>query len=850
MLHRLAACAVCLLMVVPRFVPALELGPIEARSALYEPLDARIPMRDVQGGDIEGLSVTLGSPAQFELAGVARLPHLNLLQFTVVSQSDGGGYIHVSTDEPIIEPSLTFLIDVDWPRGRAVRGYRLHLSPAPPMPAAATPKVRSAPEVQREPEASPPTTAPASPPAGAAAYGPVRSSDTLWSIASRLRPDRSVSVQRMMLAILEANPEAFAIPNVNALNKGAVLRVPSREEIGSDDMAAAVAEVKRQHEAWKAYRESGRVPTPPPTAAAPRDPTLEPSGRVEVVSPETPSVVAGRAEDADTVALRDQLALAVEEADARRRQNDELTLRLSEAEDHIRELSRLVDLKNKEIAALQATLRTVAETAPSEMEPTPTPAPSETEPTPTPVPSETEPTPTPVPSETEPTPTPAPSEMEPMLTPAPSEMEPTPTAAPSEMEPMPTPAPSDGEPMPAPSDEEVVPTPAVVAPDEARPGTMPFGLGALPINPVFLVGGAGLLLILLGVVALLRRRRASAGEDELSEHAAESDAVASDTLAEEADASPGDDDNLLLELEAVAADLADEADDRRPRDERAAPGGDPSDGAELDARGRDVLRSDTDDLADEQMAALWPDDSEAERALLDEIDADDTDDITFDLDALAEDEPDSRTRRSDSSDDFDISDLTDLADLDAESDEDARRGLRDAADRADDGFELVFGDRDDGETDPDALPSAAPDAGGDPAALDRLLEDRWDASGPDGDESLASGFGPTETGEPGVDPTSAPAVRAGGAGEPGGEGAREPEGTSQVLFDEATDDGDSAALSLDDLGEDEVQTKIDLAQVYMEMGDTDSARGFLEAVLAEGDADQREAAREMLSKLA
>ena len=791
MLHRLVACAVCLLMVVPRLAPALELGPIEARSALYEPLDARIPMRGVQGGDIEGLSVTLGSPAQFELAGVVRLPHLNLLRFTVVSQSEAGGYIHVSTDEPIIEPSLTFLIDVDWPRGRAVRGYKLHLSPAPRTPATGTPSVRTTHEAQREPVAGSSTAAPASPAAGADTYGPVQSSETLWSIASRLRPDRSVSVQRMMLAVLEANPEAFAIPNVNALNEGTVLRIPSRDEIGSDDATAAIAEVKRQHEAWTAYRESGRAPSAPPAATPPRDPTPEPSGRVEVVSPETPPVVPARAEDADTESLRDQLALAVEEADARRRQNDELTLRLSEAEDHIRELSRLVDLKNEEIAALQAELRSIAEAPP-----------------------------------------------------------------PSETEPMPAPVLAEEAPVPAPSEEEA-PVPAMAAPDEARPGAMPFGLGALPINPVFLVGGAGLLLILLGVVALLRRRRASAGEDELSEHAAVADAepaaVAAAAVAEEADASSGDDDNLLRELEAVAADLADEPgdrrpDDRRPGDGRPVPAGDSSRGAELDARERDARRLDAEDLADEQMAAPWPDDSQAERALLDEIDAGDADDVTFDLEALADDELDARTRRSDSSDDFDISDLTDLADLDAETQEDARRRLRGAADGADGGIEFIVGDRDDGEADPGALPSASVDRGGDPAALDRGLDDGGDAPGPG--ESLASGFGPTETGEPEVDPASAPVARAAGPGEPGGEGTHRLEATSQVLFDETTDDGDSGALSLDDLGEDEVQTKIDLAQVYMEMGDTDSARGFLEAVLAEGDADQREAAREMLSKLA
>ena len=69
-------------------------------------------------------------------------------------------------------------------------------------------------------------------------------------------------------------------------------------------------------------------------------------------------------------------------------------------------------------------------------------------------------------------------------------------------------------------------------------------------------------------------------------------------------------------------------------------------------------------------------------------------------------------------------------------------------------------------------------------------------------------------------------------------------------LDDSLDDGDTDPPSLDDLGEDEAQTKIDLAQVYMEMGDTESARGFLEAVLAEGDAEQQETARRMFSQLA
>ena len=89
MMHRLVACLVCLLVIAPRLVTALELGPIEARSALYEPLDARIGIDGIQSGDLDGLKVVLGSPAQFELAGVARLQHLELLEFTLVKQDDG-----------------------------------------------------------------------------------------------------------------------------------------------------------------------------------------------------------------------------------------------------------------------------------------------------------------------------------------------------------------------------------------------------------------------------------------------------------------------------------------------------------------------------------------------------------------------------------------------------------------------------------------------------------------------------------------------------------------------------------------------------------------------------------------
>ena len=794
-MRRLAAGMVCLLVLAPSLVSALELGAIEARSALYEPLDARIPIQGARSGDVEGLKVVLGSPAQFELAGVARLQHLNLLEFVVVEQGDGGGYIQVRTDEPIIEPSLTFLVDADWPRGRTVRGYRLRFSPAVGSTAGAPRNRVTAPVAERAPETGTSASTPASPLASPASsgvdYGPIRSAETLWSIAARFRPDGSVSVQRMMLAILEANPEAFEFRNVNALNAGTTLRIPTRDEIGPNDLKAAIAEVQRQQSAWSRYREGTRA-APAASTTVP-----EPGGRIEVVSPETTTSVAGREEDADLEALRKELALSMEDADAGRRENDELKLRLAEAEDYIKELNRLVDLKNEEIAALQSELRVLAE-----MEPKPAAAPTEAESRPAP---------------------------------AQAEEESKPAAAPAEAESKPVLAPAEVEPKPAMPAAEVEPKPAV-PPAEAEPKSLPFGLAALPVNPVFLVGGAGLLLILLGVVALLRRRRTSAGEDD---------------ALEVADPAPPGEDNLLLELEAVAAELADETGDPPGRQSRAALAAVAAGGMEPGTVKSDTARSGPGGLTEERVAELWQDDRATERALLAEIEADDDRaEMTLDIDALTADDSDLSMAEDEASDDFDIRDLADLADLAAEREADPDG----PTDEAVGDLDLLFSRHEARATD-SGTPASAPrsGAGGSPDLDSGILDDGRDDAlpvTPDDEVSVASaGIDGTMT--EGAERDSAAAADEGVEVAPGPD--EDSDGSTpapRMLLDEPSDDVDTGAYSLDDFGEDEVQTKIDLAQVYMEMGDTESARGFLEAVLAEGDAEQQDTARKMLSKLA
>ena len=64
-----------------------------------------------------------------------------------------------------------------------------------------------------------------------------------------------------------------------------------------------------------------------------------------------------------------------------------------------------------------------------------------------------------------------------------------------------------------------------------------------------------------------------------------------------------------------------------------------------------------------------------------------------------------------------------------------------------------------------------------------------------------------------------------------------------------------AALDGDDefdflSGTDEAATKLDLAQAYIDMGDSDGARDILKEVVSEGSDEQKSEAREMLSRLA
>ena len=103
---------------------ALGLGELQLKSALNQPLSAEIALLESQGLSQWEIKPALASAADFERAGVDRLYFLTKLDFKVE-----GNRIVVSSREPVNEPFLNFLIELNWPAGRVLREYTVLLDP-------------------------------------------------------------------------------------------------------------------------------------------------------------------------------------------------------------------------------------------------------------------------------------------------------------------------------------------------------------------------------------------------------------------------------------------------------------------------------------------------------------------------------------------------------------------------------------------------------------------------------------------------------------------------------------------------------------------------------------------------
>ncbi len=383
----------------PGLVFAFGLGEIEINSALNQPMDAEIDLVGFSAATIDEVQVELASQQMFERVGVPRPYILTRLKFTPMI-SNGKPVIKVTSTDAVREPFLTFLVDVRWAKGKLLREYAVMLDPpvfgekakatiqapkvatqaAKPAPVAKKPvsKPRTvvnapAPKVPapsvRPNQAAVPSTASKPVPLKKTDSRPVRRGDTLWSIAEPYARENGVSVNQMMLAIQEANPQSFAKNNINNLKSGVVLRIPA-DQASKYSAREALAEVQRQWQVWKqgTSADSGAVnvdagdvvdsevmetPQPEQGQSKSTDSSLSILGEGDAADGKT-----GDDANATLKELRRQVSLLKENTESKGQENIELKGRIETLESMIKKQEDIISLQNEQLAQLQNTLAT------------------------------------------------------------------------------------------------------------------------------------------------------------------------------------------------------------------------------------------------------------------------------------------------------------------------------------------------------------------------------------------------------------------------------------------------------------------------------------------------------------
>jgi pilus assembly protein FimV len=341
---------------------AAGLGKLMVYSAIGQPLSAEVAITATPE-ELGSLTAKLASHDAFRDAGVELMPALTGLRFNVVKQTGGQSVLKLSTDRPLNEPFLHFLVELSWTSGRMVREYTFLLDPpemlqvakpasvvTPAVPVAQPPvKVRPLPGRVSVTDPSP---APMSPATNAAGEYRVKAGDTLGRIARETRLD-SVSLDQMLLALFNSNRDAFDGNNMNRLRAGKILRIPDAAAVTSVEQKEARKLVIGQAAEFNAYKRrlaeaAGAAP------AAPTTPPQQASGKIapKVEDKAPPLPASDKLEVSRTEAgkssVSDGARKALEEdLIARDKALHEANSRIADLEKNLENLKKLIELKSQ-----------------------------------------------------------------------------------------------------------------------------------------------------------------------------------------------------------------------------------------------------------------------------------------------------------------------------------------------------------------------------------------------------------------------------------------------------------------------------------------------------------------------
>jgi pilus assembly protein FimV len=336
----------------------LGLGEIKLHSALNQNLNAEIALQLSGDENASDIQVKLASPDKFDEAGLSWAGFLSKIRFDLVTKPNGVVVVRLTSSEALREPFLDFLLQVTWPKGNIYREFTVLVDPPATYQQAVVP-VFTAPESRPEPSARSaedydytPRPRRPSKPADPNVYGPVGRSDTLWTVAAKISRAKDASVEQVMMALFEANPQAFFKDNVNALTAGSRLKIPSKDVILKLSRQDAIAEFQKHNQAWKSGLSRQSVAVEKPVQE-----TVE--NELKLIAPtvvdvtDADNVVSGNQEDGS---VKDSVTPSTATGPASVAQDkaqSDLQVRMEKLEQQLAVMQQLLALKDEQLATLQ-----------------------------------------------------------------------------------------------------------------------------------------------------------------------------------------------------------------------------------------------------------------------------------------------------------------------------------------------------------------------------------------------------------------------------------------------------------------------------------------------------------------
>ena len=364
-------------------VYALSVGNMQVDSHLGEPLDISIDINSIDQDEFSTLDISLASREMFREAGIEYPGNARKLHLELGPYENGQATISVKTAGAVSDPFVHLLLKISWSGGNMLREYTALIDPADynvePIVQAAAPATSLG--------ATKSVTAQTNT-ATEELFRPVKSGDTLSAIAALYRPS-DVSIQQAWMAFYNLNQDAFPDANLNKIEKGARLNIPSAAQMKAISQADAIREVRKLSKPL-----GGEQPKKPSMAA--KAPAKQPATLIVGGTSETMPTAESNdmaASPPDSIALSDiqgydQLASIVtelgaftqtikqeisdsrgrdtlfkEELIAARGENRVLTGRMERLEAQISKMGQLLELQSNALQALNTNLENNQSTA-------------------------------------------------------------------------------------------------------------------------------------------------------------------------------------------------------------------------------------------------------------------------------------------------------------------------------------------------------------------------------------------------------------------------------------------------------------------------------------------------------